>query len=49
MGKPKSDPYIEGFMTSTGRFVDRDEAAKIAAKMGLRIKKGKTLTSEDLY
>ena len=49
MGKPRSDPYIEGFMTTKGRFVDREEAAQIAAEIGIKIKKGEKLTSEDLY
>jgi hypothetical protein len=39
---------VQGFITSTGRFVDRDEAGEIAAKAG-QIEKPKHLFSEDLY
>ena len=41
-----------GFLTSTGRFVDRQEGAKVAkkAKQYLPgIKPGKTLISEDIW
>jgi hypothetical protein len=40
----------QGFMTSTGRFVDRKEAALIAESAGQLIREiGSQLYSEDLY
>lgn len=50
---PVDNPdIIQGFITSTGRFVDREEAAKIALESGqineLKYSKNK-LFSEDLY
>jgi len=46
--------YVQGFLTNTNRFVDREEAAKIATEAG-QTKEGSALhidgclTSEDLY
>lgn len=42
---------IQGFITSSGRFVDRKEAAQIALRSGQieRLKFGNELYSEDLY
>lgn len=44
------DAYEQGFYTSYGRFVDREEALLIAKKAG-QVKEhlGKKLFSEDLY
>lgn len=41
--------YIQGFLTNTNRFVDREEAAKIAWKAKQIEKELVTLYSEDLY
>jgi len=50
MGKPINAPYIRGFLTSKGRFVDRQEGQYIAATYGIVPHTGgTTLTSEDLY
>lgn len=38
-----------GFMTSKGRYVDREEAAKIAFETGQIDKEKRVLYSEDLY
>lgn len=50
---PVDNPGItQGFVTSSGRFVDREEAAKIALESGQieELKYSKTkLFSEDLY
>ena len=43
------DPYDQGFYTSKGRFVNREEAAKIAFEAGQIDEQKKTLFSEDLY
>lgn len=47
------DPHEQGFTTSTGRFVTRHEAARIALAAGqitsLAALRCKTLTSEDLW
>lgn len=42
---------IQGFITSSGRFVDREEAAQIALHSGQikELKFGSELYSEDLY
>jgi len=41
---------IQGFLTNTDRFVDRDEAFEIAKNVGqVKSKKKKLLFSEDLY
>lgn len=39
----------QGFLTSKGRFVDRDEAGQIAFAAGQTDREGLCLTSEDLY
>lgn len=39
----------QGFLTSTGRFVDREEAAAIALREGQIDRVLRCLTSEDLY
>lgn len=39
----------QGFVTNTGRFVERDEAAEIAFKAGQVKKQHSKLFSEDLY
>lgn len=41
--------HIQGFLTNTNRFVDREEGAKIAFSAGQIKKEIKTLYSEDLY
>lgn len=41
--------HIQGFMTSYDRFVDRQEAGKIAFEAGQITKQTGKLTSEDLY
>lgn len=45
------DPYHQGFLTSTGRFVDRKEALKIALDNNQVVGKiiGNNLYSENLY
>ena len=47
------NPYHQGFLTSTGRFVDRTEGLKIALENGQVLDKteirGDRLFSEDLY
>jgi len=42
---------IQGFLTNTNRFVDREEGAKIALSCGQikELKYGSILYSEDLY
>ena len=40
---------IQGFITSLGRFVDREEGAEVAFKAKQTSKKLKTLFSEDIY
>lgn len=47
---PKHESH-QGFLTSTGRFVDRIEAAQIALRSGQieRLEFGNELYSEDLY
>lgn len=45
----ESGENIQGFLTSKNRFVDRQEAAKIAFERGQISEKKKTLYSEDLY
>lgn len=42
-------PYIQGFLTSKGRFVDRDEAATIFNTYSEKKSQFKQLYSEDLY
>ena len=50
LGKSGDKPCIHGFMTTKGRFVDKDEAKRIAAVYGVVPHTGgTTLTSEDLY
>jgi hypothetical protein len=39
----------QGFLTSRGRFVDRQEAMEIARAAGQTMAMGETLYSEDLY
>ena len=41
--------YEQGFLTNTNRFVDREEAAKIAFDYGQIKEETKRLFSEDLY
>jgi len=41
--------YIQGFLTSKNRFVDREEAAKIAFEQGQIKNELNRLHSEDLY
>lgn len=41
--------YIQGFLTSQNKFVDREEAAIIAFNMKQIVEEKKTLYSEDLY
>jgi len=56
-GKPFRDPkfqqrHVQGFVTDTGRFVDRKEACAIARAAGQLIRKtggSKTLYSEDVW
>jgi len=49
---PKSTKYVQGFLTSKGMFVDREEGAAMAIAAG-QVEEGaqisKCLTSEDLY
>jgi len=48
--KPEVGEYIDGFLTSKNRFVDRKEAAKIHIANGGTLKYSKDqLFSEDLY
>lgn len=49
-GSVSEDPKDQGFFTSRGRFVNRNDALKIARECG-QVKEiiGKFLTSEDLY
>jgi len=50
--KPEVGEYIQGFLTSRNRFVDRKEAAEIAIASGQIIKteyENNSLFSEDLY
>jgi len=49
-GKISNNPDdVQGFLTSKKRFVDRKEAAEIAAKAGQTHIGNKGLFSEDLY
>ncbi len=49
-GASREDFRRQGFITSTGRFVDRIEAGKIALASGQCDRfKGNVLTSEDLW
>lgn len=45
----ESGENIQGFLTNKNRFVDREEAAKIAWTAGQTTKELKTLFSEDIY
>lgn len=45
----ESGPSIQGFLTNKNRFVDREEAAKIAYEAGQTEKLLDKLFSEDLY
>jgi hypothetical protein len=45
----RSQPCIDGFMTSQGRFVDRKEAARIAYEAGQIPEPVAALHSEDIY
>jgi hypothetical protein len=49
LGLPTHGDVIQGFLTSSDRFVDREEAAEIAFKSGQIDNSIKTLYSEDLY
>jgi len=42
-------PDIQGFVTDDGRFVNRQEAAKIAFECGQTKEYKQTLYSEDIY
>ena len=42
-------PKDQGFYTSSGRYVDREEAAKIALSCGQITEEKRLLYSEDLY
>ena len=47
---PEGTPYSQqGFLTSTGRYVNREDAAKIATAAGQIPGPKRTLFSEDLY
>ena len=50
-GKNSVGNYIQGFLTSTNRFVDRKEAADIHKSNGYKVNyfNGKELDSADLY
>jgi len=48
-GEASNNPYDQGFYTSKGRFVSREEAAKIAFEAGQISEQKKRLFSEDLY
>lgn len=52
--KPKFEPEAQGFVTSTGRYVDRLEGRKLQDAAGIKSASpdgymGNTLFSEDLY
>lgn len=44
---PIDDP--QGFVTEDGRFVDREEAARLAFQSGQMTRRVRTLFSEDLF
>lgn len=48
-GEDSVGKYIQGFLTNTNRFVDREEAAKIAFEAKQIEEPKQTLYSEDLY
>lgn len=48
-GEDCTGEHEQGFLTNTNRFVDREEAAKIAFAAGQIEKETITLYSEDLY
>lgn len=48
-GKVSKSPKNQGFYTSFGRYVSREEAAKIAYNCGQIIEEKRVLYSEDLY
>lgn len=48
-GRPVTSQDTQGFITSTGRFVARPEAAKIAFEAGQTDRLILTITSEDLW
>lgn len=48
-GEDCTGEHEQGFLTNTNRFVDRQEAAKIAFAAGQIEKEIQTLYSEDLY
>ena len=48
-GEVSKSPDAQGFYTSLGRFVDREEAAKIAYNCGQIEQQCRILYSEDLY
>lgn len=48
-GEPSPRHEIQGFVLEDGRFVDREEAARIAFEAGQIKTRLKTLFSEDLY
>lgn len=48
-GIVRTDPDAQGFFTSLGRFVDRDEAYEIARNAGQVDFEKRQLFSEDLY
>lgn len=49
MGRQASESVVQGFLTSSNRFVARTEAADIALGAGQISKKGDILISEELY
>jgi len=51
IGRTVGSKHVQGFLTTTGRFVDRHEAFKIAKEVGQLSPddKGDTLISEDLW
>lgn len=48
-GRISKNPFDQGFYTSYGRFVSREEAAKIAFECGQIEQETNRLFSEDLY
>ena len=48
-GEVSKSPKDQGFYTSLGRYVDREEAAKIALNCGQITEQKRLLYSEDLY
>lgn len=48
-GELQSSPDAQGFYTSSGRFVNREEAANIARSSGQLKDNSRILFSEDLY